>query len=186
LNPGKDRIERWVGILALGLIGLFFLAVNTFPIVTNDSLSYLDHARDLVGDGLLLSQLRSCSNLTNPSKKPPAGQVPSVSLTDANGHNQCLDRSRAHHGLSDSVVRLLRRHLLFTRRAGQVFAQAGGYEALAQSSKPLHWVPHRTPPALRTRSSGGVPETVTRSVGEPLAFVEVSILNKASPFALYT
>lgn len=36
---------------AIVLAGAFFLGVNTLPIVANDSLTYLDHSRDLTGEG---------------------------------------------------------------------------------------------------------------------------------------
>jgi hypothetical protein len=32
-------------MVAIGMVGIYFWAINTFPIVTNDSLEYLDHSR---------------------------------------------------------------------------------------------------------------------------------------------
>lgn len=49
LRAGTAR--KIVAGSAIVLVVAFFLGVNTFPIVTNDSLTYLDHSHDLTGEG---------------------------------------------------------------------------------------------------------------------------------------
>jgi len=41
----RQRLLKALGMVAVGMVGIYFLAINTFPIVTNDSLEYLDHSR---------------------------------------------------------------------------------------------------------------------------------------------
>jgi hypothetical protein len=42
----RQRLLKALGMLAVGMVGIYFLAINIFPIVTNDSLEYLDHSRE--------------------------------------------------------------------------------------------------------------------------------------------
>lgn len=47
---------------AIGLTAAYFLAVNVIPIVTNDSLTYLDHSRDLASEGWVQGGYWWCSS----------------------------------------------------------------------------------------------------------------------------
>lgn len=46
MTVDRTALLKWSGFVAIGLMVVYFLAVNTHPIVTNDSLEYLDHSRD--------------------------------------------------------------------------------------------------------------------------------------------
>ncbi|MGF1616821.1 MAG: hypothetical protein ACFCU2_03310, partial [Acidimicrobiia bacterium] len=46
MNVDRAVLAKWSGFVAIGLMVVYFLAVNTHPIITNDSLEYLDHSRD--------------------------------------------------------------------------------------------------------------------------------------------
>ena len=43
--PDRRTLVKWFGLLSLLLLGVYVLAVNILPIVTNDSLEYIAHSR---------------------------------------------------------------------------------------------------------------------------------------------
>ncbi len=58
MNLDRAAFAKWSGFSAIGLMAVYFLAVNTHPIVTNDSLEYLDHSRDPGAFGLVFKGYR--------------------------------------------------------------------------------------------------------------------------------